>query len=217
MFIRDMARILFNHKYGLPMSGRIVNMANMETLTDEQLIKTYLSGERIALEILIRRNLKMVFNFLYRLVKSRELAEDLSQETFVKSWKNIAKFDSEKKFKNWILTIAKNTALDYLKKKQREVYLEDEDGLDILENFADEEDLPDEMMQRQDLALELEDLLRGLPTKSQVVLHLYFQEQMTFQEIADVLEEPLNTVKSRQRRALLDLRKKLESGKGGIC
>lgn len=188
----------------------------MEILSDEQLIERYAAGDNQALETLIGRNLKMVCNFLYRLVKSKEEAEDLAQETFVKSWKSLARFDREKKYKAWILTIAKNTALDHLKKKQCEVLLEDEDGLDFLENMADSEDLPDEMMARQGLAEELDVLLRTLPAKSRIVLHLYFQEQMTFQEISEVLGEPLNTVKSRQRRALLALRKKLETEKAGI-
>lgn len=90
----------------------------MQTYTDEQLIKNYLKGDDNSLEILIRRYLKPIYFFVYGYTKDEQKAEDIAQEVFVKIWKNLKKFDKNKNFKTWIFTIAKNTALDYLKKKK---------------------------------------------------------------------------------------------------
>ena len=86
--------------------------------TDEKLIEGSSEGDNAAFEKLLKRYLKSVYNFIYRLASDREVAEDLTQETFVKVWKNLRRFDQTKSFKVWIFTIAKNTAYDFLKKKK---------------------------------------------------------------------------------------------------
>ncbi len=91
----------------------------MSMLTDEQLIKNYLIGDNKALELLIKRYLTPIYNFVLRYVKNTSEAEDVTQEVFVKVWKNLKKFNDNYKFKSWLYTIAKNTSLDYLKKKKK--------------------------------------------------------------------------------------------------
>jgi len=85
---------------------------------DSQLVQKYLSGDEESLKLLIRNYLKPVFSFVYHFVNNPAEAEDIAQDVFVKMWKNLKKFDQQKKFKTWLFAIAKNTALDYLKKKK---------------------------------------------------------------------------------------------------
>jgi len=80
--------------------------------TDQQLIESYFDGDEAALAVLVNRYLKPVYNFAFRLTGNQADAEDVSQETFLKAWKNIKKFRADENFKAWILKIARNTAYD---------------------------------------------------------------------------------------------------------
>jgi len=90
----------------------------MPEISDKKLIKQYLHGDEKSLGFLIKRYLKPIYNFVYRYVSEAASAEDITQETFVKVWKNLNKFDQRKHFKTWIFCLAKNTAIDFLRKKK---------------------------------------------------------------------------------------------------
>ncbi|MCX6813734.1 MAG: sigma-70 family RNA polymerase sigma factor [Candidatus Azambacteria bacterium] len=89
----------------------------MKNFTDEQLVKNYFKGDEKSLEELIRRYLPLIYNFSRRYAGDPDNAADITQEVFVKVWKNLKKFNTSKNFRVWLFTIAKNTALDWLKKK----------------------------------------------------------------------------------------------------
>lgn len=192
--------------------------------SDIQLIEGYLKGEEESLKVLIGRYLKPIFNFVYRYAgNNRHEAEDITQETFVKIWRNLNKFDSkrnkageEKSFKVWIFQIAKNTAFDYLRKKYSfdkkkrillfsEIETVENKG-NFLENIADSSPLPDEIFQRNELVKELNGTIEKLPLKYREILILRYNDHFTFQEISEVMKESINTVKSRHRRGLIQLR-----------
>lgn len=185
-------------------------MNNFNNLIDEKLVELYLDGEAVALDVLVERYLKWIYNFTARLCGDRKEAEDLTQETFLKAWKNLKKFDQKKSFKTWIFNIAKNTSIDYLRKKKSIPFsnFENKDGENLLaENLVDLAPLPPEIFERNNLAREIEVAIAKLPVKYQAVIFLKFNNDFTFQEIADSLDEPLDTVKSRCRRGLALLRK----------
>ncbi|MDO8581806.1 MAG: sigma-70 family RNA polymerase sigma factor [bacterium] len=196
--------------------------------SDEQLVTAYRNGESDALEFLIQRYLKSIYHFAYRMVGTVHDAEDVTQEAFVKAWKNIHKFDPRKSlapyrtegsgsgFKAWIFSIAKNTALDFLKKKKAVPFSSfgNEEGDNaLIERIADAEALPSEVFDRADLASFLASALAKLPPMYRVVLTLRYNEQLNFREIAEVLSESIHTVKSRHRRAILLLRELLVAPK----
>lgn len=155
--------------------------------------------------------LKPVYNFVYRFVSDRDTAEDLTQETFVKAWKNLKKFDKNKNLRTWLFAVAKNTTFDWLKKKKELPFssFEDEEGNNFLENISDDEILPDEILARKDLAEELEKILQKLPLHHRAILLLHYKEDFSLHEIAEILGEPYNTVKSRHQRVLGRLKETL--------
>ena len=92
--------------------------------SDNQLIEEFLSGEQKNLEILIDRYLKIIFNYVQKTTGDSSETEDIVQEVFVKVWKNINKFNLNQNFKTWIFTIARNTTIDWLRKKKSILFSE---------------------------------------------------------------------------------------------
>lgn len=183
----------------------------MKTDNDEELVGDYLKGDEQALRSLIERYLRSVYNFVYRYVGKDE-AEDITQNVFVKVWKNIKKFDRNKKFKTWIFSIAKNVSLDWIKKKKPRLFseFENEEGDNLLaESISDSSPLPEELFARSDLKRRLSEYMEKLSPNYKIVLTMYYNDHLTFKEIAEVLNESLNTVKSRHRRAIIQLKKLL--------
>ena len=189
--------------------------------TDEEIILSYKNGEREAFKKLIGRYTGPLYNFVARLAGKND-APDITQEIFIKVWKNLNRFDENKaSFKTWIFTIAKNTTTDFLRKKKSLLFsdldkparqdLADNDS--FAENIPDEDLLPDETLQKleEKTADEkfLNDLLAKLRPVYQEILSLHYQEEMTFSEIGEILGQPLNTVKSYHQRAIILLRKML--------
>lgn len=184
----------------------------MENFSDQQLINNYLAGDKQSLEILVKRYLKPVYGFLYRYLNNNQDAEDITQEVFVKAWRHLKEFNPQKKFKTWILSIAKNAAIDFLRKRKVAVFseFENENGENaLMESLVDPSPLPDKFLEQKDLSQTLGQIIKKLPPQYQIILYLRYNDHFTFKEIAESLEEPLNTVKSRHRRALLMLKKRL--------
>ncbi len=175
---------------------------------DEELIKEYIEGREEALKILIERYTPHIYNFVVRFVGTNS-APDVVQDVFIKVWRNIKKFNAEKaSFKTWLFTIARNTTTDYLRKKKSTVFTDlDTPETQFSDNLEDENILPDEAIEKLEDKELLNKLLSELPESYQTVLTLYYQEDMTFKEIGEVLGKPLNTVKSHHRRALESLKK----------
>lgn len=181
----------------------------LENIDDKILIQRYFQGDEKALEFLIERYLKQVYGFLCRYTGNLAEAEDITQEVFVRVWCNLKKFDQQKSFKTWLFAIAKNAAIDYLKKKKSIPFsaLEDEEGnIAALDELVDPAPLPDEILARADVAGWLNSVLAKLSLADRLVLTLYYKEQFNLREVAEILNESVDTVKSRHRRALLKLR-----------
>ena len=180
--------------------------------SDKQHIIDDLKGDEESLELLIKSYLKPIYSFVYRYTGNTQDAGDVTQEVFVKMWRNLKNFDQQKSFKTWIFAIAKNTALDHLKKKKAIPfsYFENEKGEnEITETLADPSPLPDELFERVGMAQILTSVMEKLSPKYRMVLFLRYNDHFTFREIGESLGEPLHTVKSRHRRALIMLKKLL--------
>lgn len=181
------------------------------SMEDKELINQHFQGNEVAFQQLVERYFQEVYNFAYYYVQNQSYAEDITQEVFLKVWNGLKSFDLQKSFKTWLFTITKNCCLDFLRKKKILPFsaLEQEDK--IFE-IADTAPLPLEALKQADQGTILQKALATLPLKYREVLLFYYQEHFNFREIADILKESLNTVKSRHRRAL-EMMKKLLSKK----
>ena len=180
--------------------------------SDSQLIADYLGGDEKSLEVLFGRYLKPIYSFTYRYVGGGQDAEDVAQEVFVKVWRNLKKFDQQKSFKTWVFSIAKNTAIDFLKKKKAIPFSEfenDEGENMITETLADPSPLPSELLEKAGMAQVLNAAMDKLSPKYRMVLFLRYNDHFNFREIAESLDEPLHTITSRHRRALIKLKELL--------
>jgi RNA polymerase sigma-70 factor (ECF subfamily) len=173
--------------------------------SDQELIQLYLKGREDALELLIRKYLKPIYGYVFRFVQNQQDAEDLTQEIFLKMWRNLKKFKKGKSFKSWLFKIAKNTCFDFLRKKKGNLALNLE-NLDILADFA-----PSliEEVEKENWIEKIKKGIEKLPLKMQKVLDLYYNLGLNFREISEVLGEPVNTIKSRHRRAIYRLKKSI--------
>ncbi len=178
---------------------------------DKQLISNYLEGDDRALGILVDRYISDAYNFAFNLTKDSQLAEDITQESFVKAWKNIRKFIPTNSFKGWLFRIVKNTAIDALRKRKEEVsfsVFENNEGENsLVETLVDTAPLPDELIRRAEDARYLEELLEQINPEYREVLTLRNTSNLTFEEIGKILKRPLHTVKSQHRRAMIALRR----------
>jgi RNA polymerase sigma-70 factor (ECF subfamily) len=173
--------------------------------SDEELIKKYLKGDEKSLEVLIKRYLKPIYSFSFSFVLNQQDAEDLTQEIFLKMWRNLKKFKKEKNFKSWLFTIAKNTCFDFLRKKKRSLIL----NVENLEIIADFTPSLIEMFEKENLMEKLKREIEELPFKMKQVMDLYYNSGLNFREISEILGEPVNTIKSRHRRAISKLKKSI--------
>ncbi len=177
--------------------------------TDEDLVRDAKTGDDHAFHILMSRYMQHIFNFVLQYVRIREEAEDVTQDAFFKAWKYINRFKDGMRFKPWLFTIARNTALDYLKKKKAVSFSEmdyadsDNENISVFaETIADEQPLPADIFARAELAEQLDQAMSILHPDHRAVLMMHYREDMTFEEIAETIKKPMNTVKSWHRRSL---------------
>ena len=187
-------------------------------MTDEQLIRKYLDGDIEAFNTLVWRWQKPIYNFTLRYFKDREHAKDATQRVFVKVFKNLKHLKDSRKFSSWIYQIALNLCKDETKSK----YYQTTSSLDELKdskNFdvSSETDSsayaghnPENTLERRELRSLLERALEQIPAEQKEVVVMKEFQGLKFIEIAEILELPINTVKSRMYYGLHALRKILD-------
>lgn len=187
----------------------------MQGMTDAELIAAHFAGDDAAFGVLLRRHLDGVYAFAARLLGDPRDADDIAQEAFVRAWKNLRKFDRARNFRTWLFAIAKNAALDHIKRKKAVPFslFDDEDGGNaVVDGLEDPTPLAPELLDRAGIAAELAAAMGKIPAAQRMVLWLHYNDHLTFREIGEALEAPLHTVKSRHRRGLMALKEILEKG-----
>lgn len=180
--------------------------------TDEELALMVKRRDEMAFKELMRRYLKAIYNFVHQYSRSDDDTEDIAQDTFYKIWKYKKRYSRGRQWRPWLYTIARNTALDYVKKKKAIFFsdLDDaENDLQFAETLEDQEPLAMEMIDNEAMVADLKESLRDFHPDHRAVLTLHYKEDLTFEEIATIMEKPMNTVKSWHRRALQKLKTKL--------
>jgi RNA polymerase sigma-70 factor, ECF subfamily len=180
---------------------------------DRVLVEKTKLGERNAFAELVELYKDKIFNYLYRLTGSREDAEDLAQETFLRAYAKIDTFDTALRFSPWIYRIAQNAAVDLMRKRKPLVYLDEPASSDgeggVAWQIASDCPGPDEQVSFAYLKLEMEEALMLLPLAYRSVLLLRYTQEMSYEDMARALELPVTTVKTRLHRAREALRTSL--------
>jgi RNA polymerase sigma-70 factor (ECF subfamily) len=184
---------------------------------DEALMLRYQKGEVRAFEILLTRHRKPVFNFILRYVGSREIAEDLLQDTFLRVIKGAEKYERKAKFTTWLYTIARNLCVDQSRRqKHRKAQSLDaplakgsENSGTLLDVVPGNEMGSDRKAVSQQLHQRLHGAISSLSEEQREVFLMREFLDMPFKQIAEVVGVPENTVKSRMRYALEKLRLEL--------
>ncbi len=184
-------------------------MPTIEEKKDEELIALYIQGDARALEMLIQRYLTPIYRYALQFSGNADETEDITQETFLKFWKNIAKYKQGEKFSSWLFRIAHNAAIDHIRKRRFMPFsfFDRDEGNSIADTLEDTEPLSDELFARVESARALERYLQKLSPQHRAVLHLHYYEELPFIDIGRILGVPLDTAKSQHRRALFALRK----------
>lgn len=181
--------------------------------TDEELVAAVQGGDSSAFDELVRRWERKIRGAAYRVVGSEEEARDVTQEAFLKAYRGLAGFKNEARFSSWLYQIALNLSRDKLRRRK----LRDHASLDAME--ADGHPSPalvsrapdaHAQFQRNDLARRVAAAVAALPDDQREVIVLKEYQDLTFVEIAEVLELPVSTVKTRLYRGLTLLRERLE-------
>ncbi len=179
--------------------------------TDSELVAAYKNGDQSAIEILVGRYISAVYNFVRRFV-NEEHADDVTQETFVRVWKYIKRYDETRSFKVWLFTIARRVAIDFTRKRKNVPFSSFENEVDEVFDVEDQSELPHDIFQRKEVASALEALIAKLPEDRRAIVILHDLERLSFENIADIMGRPMNTIKSQYRRAIIALREMIQNG-----
>lgn len=186
---------------------------------DETLMLDHAAGDEAAFGELVRRHQKGVLNYMYRMVQNRQIAEELTQEVFVALVRNAARYQPTAKFTTYLYTIASNMVCKEWTRQRRRPRLfslsawwggDGEDGFDPLERMADERADVRADFERGEVSAAVNDALRHLPDQQREAFVLLRFQNLSYQEIAEVCDVPVGTVKSRVVRAERALRPHLE-------
>jgi len=178
--------------------------------TDEQLLANYLDGNEAAFELLVRRHLRELHQFVMRFTNDAPTADDVVQETLLQVHSSAGSFDPKRRLKPWLFTIAANKARDHLRRRgrRREVPIdapiggEDAAQKRFLELFEAEETAPDDDLLVEEKRRLVKRVVDEMPRKLSEVLILAYYHRFPYREIGEIIDVPLGTVKSRLHAAV---------------
>jgi RNA polymerase sigma-70 factor, ECF subfamily len=184
--------------------------------SDAELVRRCLAGDERAYRELIERYERQVYSVAMRMVRVAEDAEDLTQETFVRMFKALDRYDPARPFPAWLLTIAARLSIDQLRRRRVKTVslFRSEPGSEeehVVE-FADPAPGPEELAERQEEQRGADRLIGSLPEHYRIVVVLRHQQGLSYEEISEALRLPLGTVKARIHRARALLKDRLETG-----
>ncbi|CAN5257413.1 sigma-70 family RNA polymerase sigma factor [soil metagenome] len=184
-----------------------IDTIESEVLSDNELVERYLAGEERHFREIVHRYEGRIVNFIQRSIGDRDRAQDLAQETFIRVYRHLKRFDTSKKFSTWIYTIASNLAKNELRNRSRNPLILfqvltskwDDDHRPL--QFEDSSMRPDDLYRKRHLKALVERAAEQLPVHHREVFLLREIEGKSYEEIAEITDTQLGTVKSRLNRA----------------
>ncbi len=197
-------------------SSRQGRVSALDALADADAAVAALRGSPDACELLVRRFERPIYNLIARLVQDPALAEDLTQETFLKMFRALAQYDPAQRFSSWIFRIAHNTAVDALRSRRVPLAVPPVDAegeaLDPVAGLPDlSAESPEQAAGRRQLAEVLDEAIDALRPPYRAVIVLRHHEDLDYDEIAAIMQLPLGTVKTYLHRARRELAERLRA------
>ena len=185
-------------------------MDKLKQMTDDMLVTLYLEGNNSAFDTLLNRHQDRLFNYIYFLVRSREVAEDIFQETFVKAITTLqqGRYQNDGKFSAWITRIAHNLVIDQFRVERNEnTVSNDEMEYDILNDAKLSEGNIENRMVNEQVLKDVRALIDELPDCQREVVFMRYYQDLSFKDIADMTGVSINTALGRMRYAVLNMRR----------
>ena len=185
-------------------------MEKLKQMTDDVLVTLYLEGNNSAFDILLNRHQDRLFNYIFFLVRSREVAEDIFQETFVKAITTLqqGRYQNDGKFAAWITRIAHNLVIDQFRIERNENAISnDEVEFDLLNDAKLSEGTVENRMVNEQVLKDVRALIDELPDCQREVVFMRYYQDLSFKEIADITGVSINTALGRMRYAVLNMRR----------
>lgn len=196
-----------------------LSLVRLGKLDDEELMGLVQADDQKAYEALYKRHRRPVMSYIGNMIHDKSVVEEVSQEAFFKLYRHRSQYEVGRKFRPWLWTIARNTTLDYLRKK-RDLLLEDissgEDERDAVSLIEDESTNIEEALMRKADQERVHDILNRLPDSQKEILSLASLSEMSYEEISEITGKSLSSVKSvlfRARKKFMEELKKEESSK----
>lgn len=186
---------------------------NTQVLSDQALLNSYLAGDRSAISQLIDRHSARVRDYICMMVKNRDVADDILQETLIKVVRVIdeGRYADSGKFLSWVLRIAHNQVIDYFRSQRNNRTVGESDaGYNVLGTLRFADGTAEDRMISEQIEADVRRLIDCLPQEQREVVMLRYYSGMSFQEIADQTEVSINTALGRMRYALINLRKMIK-------
>jgi RNA polymerase sigma factor (sigma-70 family) len=175
----------------------------LNILTEKRLLYRLRLKDRKAAERLIDSNYNSIYKFLLRLCKNKEIAEDLTQETFMKIWTSLEIFNGKSRILTWLYRISYNVFMDHIKKQK---ILINSANSSYFDNCIETNQTPDLVLMKKNDTIFLSSAIKNLSDKRKEIIIMHYQQELSIQEIAIILDIPKGTVKSRLNSALNQLR-----------
>ena len=184
--------------------------------TDEELVARSIGGDLDSFNQLVLRWERPIYALAYRVIGREEDARDVCQETFLRAFRALGGFKGQAKFSSWLYRITLNLCRDWIRRERRQPLAQTPEGVDLVELAGEAEDTEsiEELVARKEIGAAVAKAMALLPEEQRTAIVLKEYHGLTFQEIADMLDCPLSTVKTRLYQGLTVLRRELDQNAG---
>jgi RNA polymerase sigma-70 factor (ECF subfamily) len=192
-----------------------ISLPNITTTYTEQddteLVIASRAGDEDAFALLVQRHQRRVFNLIFRMLQNYEEANEITQETFLAAWQGLHAFRGDARFSTWLYRIAYNCSLKQLEQRKRDKALQEAMQAEHILDHIDSDEHAHAVLEAHDYQNVVREHLSMLPTKYRVVLILRHLQEMTYEEMAEILTMPIGTIKTHLFRARNLLKERLEA------
>ena len=191
-----------------------------QVMNDRELLGRYRAGDSSAMSQLVERHSRRVRDYIRMMVKDRDLAEDIFQDTFIKVVRVIdeGRYVDNGKFLSWVLRIAHNQVIDYFRsQKQNKAISESDAGYDVLGTLRFAEKTVEDRLVGEQIERDVRALVELLPAEQREVVRMRYYHNLSFKEIAEQTGVSINTALGRMRSALINLRRLIQEKKMVLC